>query len=183
MDARYSSQNDDFSWFENLYDQVLQRFPARGRILDAGCGTAILLRRVRTKFPELELCGIDWSSVAVERTRHYGFSAKRAVLPDIPYPDEHFDCVVCTEVLEHSDDPLGILKSFSRVLRTGGTVIVSVPFGMGPDQCNEHVQDFTEALLREYLRKAGFEVKSVGLIVRDLERNDGESFLAYAMKV
>jgi ubiquinone/menaquinone biosynthesis C-methylase UbiE len=46
----------------------------------------------------------------------------------IPVNDESFDVVLCTEVLEHVPDPISALKEMTRILRKGGTLIVTSPF-------------------------------------------------------
>ena len=183
MDATYAALDDDFSSMDNLYDQLLPLLPERGKLLDVGCGIGVLLRRVRDRYPELGLCGVDFSAVGVERTRGYGFEAARTVLPEIPHPDRSVDCVTATEVLEHLDDPLAAVRSFHRVLTSGGRVVVSVPVGMGPDFCDEHVQDFAEPILRKLLTDGGFTVESIETVIREPERCDAASLLAVAIKV
>jgi SAM-dependent methyltransferase len=53
------------------------------------------------------------------------------VISDIcsmPVDDDSFDAVLCTEVLEHLTDPLKALQELTRVLRTGGKLILTAPF-------------------------------------------------------
>ncbi len=182
MDARYSEQGDDFSSMENLYAHILPMLPRCGRLLDAGCGIGVLLRYIRARLPGLDLHGVDFSAVAVERTNGYGFCARRATLPDLPYPDASFDCVVCTEVLEHLDDPVATMRAFHRVLCPGGRLIVSVPKSMGPDHCREHVQDFSQRSLRRCVIQGGFVVTSISLVDREPLHKPGASYLALAMR-
>jgi ubiquinone/menaquinone biosynthesis C-methylase UbiE len=182
MDATYASLDDAFSSMDNLYDHLLPLLPEEGKLLDVGCGIGVLLRRIRDRYPELELSGVDFSAVGVERTQGYGFRADQAVLPAIPYPDRSVDCITATEVLEHLDNPLAAVRAFHRVLTAGGRVVVSVPIGMGPDFCDEHVQDFSEPTLRELLTEGGFVVQSIDSIVREPERCDAASLLATAIK-
>lgn len=46
----------------------------------------------------------------------------------IPVPDENFDIVMCTEVLEHLPNPVEALKELSRVTKVGGKLILTAPF-------------------------------------------------------
>ncbi len=183
MDERYSSQGDDFVSMDNLYEYVLGFVPSEGRLLDAGCGIAVLLRMIRDRKPGLELFGVDFSRVAVERTRGYGFSAERVILPELPYPEDYFDCVVCTEVLEHLDKPAETVVSFRRVLKKGGLVIASVPDGMGPDDCDEHVQDFSKDEFGKLFSDNGFRVRSLEVVEKEPARKPGSAFVIVCEKV
>ncbi|MDO9406423.1 MAG: methyltransferase domain-containing protein [Polaromonas sp.] len=49
-------------------------------------------------------------------------------ITSIPVPDESFDVVLCTEVFEHLPDPARAIKEFSRVLKSGGELIITAPF-------------------------------------------------------
>jgi SAM-dependent methyltransferase len=42
--------------------------------------------------------------------------------------DEKFDLVICTEVLEHVNNPFSVVNELKRILKTGGIVAVSTPF-------------------------------------------------------
>jgi SAM-dependent methyltransferase len=46
---------------------------------------------------------------------------------DLPFQPAIFDTVVCTEVLEHVPDPLRALKEMNRVLKPGGSLVLTVP--------------------------------------------------------
>ncbi len=183
MDERYLSQGDDFVSMENLYEYIIQYLPDEGKLLDAGCGIAVLLRMIRKNKPNLKLFGIDFSQVAVKRTQEYGFEARLSILPDIPYPDDCFDIIVSTEVLEHLENPEKTVRSFNRVLRKGGLVIVSVPKDMGPDHCIEHVQDFDEKALAELFKENGFQVEHLAVVDREPQRKPGASYVLVGRKV
>lgn len=51
-----------------------------------------------------------------------------AELPDLPVGDKEYDVVLCTEVLEYLDDPAAALNEMTRILKSDGTMIVTVPF-------------------------------------------------------
>lgn len=47
---------------------------------------------------------------------------------NIPYENESFDIILCTEVIEHIPDPVAALKEFNRLLKHDGQLILTAPF-------------------------------------------------------
>lgn len=94
-----------------------------GRVLDVGCGE----QPYRTLLPA------DCDYVGVDVEQHPGVAA--VIRPGEPWPleDSSFDAVLCTQVLEHDSDPSHTLAEIERVLRPGGTAVITVPFAY-----NEH---------------------------------------------
>ena len=84
---------------------------------------------------------------------------------DLPFNDESLDSVICTQVLEHLEEPQKALSESCRVLHPGGVAIYSVPFLW---QVHEHPRDFyryTPFCLEYIFKKAGFkniEIKVIG---------------------
>lgn len=48
----------------------------------------------------------------------------------IPYPDDHFDLIICNHILEHIDDDRQAMRELQRVLRHGGEAILQVPISL-----------------------------------------------------
>lgn len=100
--------------------------PVGMRILDVGCGPA-----VQTGFlsMENEVHGIDISKHALEHAAQRGLITHHVSVEEegIPFPDEYFDIVVCTDLLEHLFDPMFTLQEIRRVLRRTGYAILAVP--------------------------------------------------------
>ncbi len=63
---------------------------------------------------------------------HEGFYYDKDIelfdIKDIPYPDGHFELIICNHVLEHIDDDLAAMKELFRVLNSGGKAILQVPW-------------------------------------------------------
>jgi 2-polyprenyl-3-methyl-5-hydroxy-6-metoxy-1,4-benzoquinol methylase len=100
-----------------------------GRLLDVGCGTGDNLRYVMD--PRLELHGIEYAESTSRMARRLlGDKAtiQRASATAIPYPDQHFDLIMCIEVLEHIEDDSAAMKEIARVLRPGGKMVLSLPY-------------------------------------------------------
>jgi SAM-dependent methyltransferase len=81
------------------------------------------------------------------------------MLHDAPL-DQTFDLVCAFEVLEHIEDDVAALKEWATHVRSGGSVVLSVPAWpdrFGPmDAMVGHFRRYTEASLREVMEQAGF---------------------------
>jgi len=93
-------------------------------ILDVGVGLGRLLTRV----PLLRRYGMDISFGYLELAQSNGIDVCYARIEDIPYRDETFDVVVCTDVLEHVLDVNVACARILSVLKRSGTLIVRVPY-------------------------------------------------------
>jgi SAM-dependent methyltransferase len=95
-----------------------------GRLLDIGCGNSPfrhLLDPARTQYQ-----GID-----VEVASSFGYKNPDTIYYDgkvIPFPDDSFDAVLCTEVLEHVPDHGPFVREMHRVLKPGGLALVTLPW-------------------------------------------------------
>ena len=97
-------------------------------ILDVGCGTGGL-SRVLHESGYLQLAGCDWLAED-EVDGPPGFAYRQVDLNRdglSGYSDAGFDVIVCSDVVEHLENPAAILREFARVLRPGGTALVSLP--------------------------------------------------------
>jgi len=100
-------------------EAVLAGAPARGRMLDVGCGTGNVLRLARRHFG---LCvGMDLSSrLLTELRRREGFGLAVAEAAFLPFRPESFDLVSMYALVHHMIDPGPAFRSAWRVLRPGG---------------------------------------------------------------
>ena len=96
-------------------------------ILDAGCGEGFTLERFRLAGVGAHLEGIDLNPGAIDlgRTPHPHLALTQGSVYQLPYADNTFDLVVCTEVLEHLERPADALTELSRVAKR--YVIITVP--------------------------------------------------------
>lgn len=96
-------------------------------VLDVGCGEGFTLERFHKKKIGKKLVGIDFLKTAIDigkKERPY-LDLNVGNIYDIPFKDNSFDLVICSEVLEHVDDPKKGLKELARV--TKKNAILSVP--------------------------------------------------------
>jgi len=88
----------------------------------------------------------------------YGAIDHRCDAAAIPEPDGSFDAILCTEVLEHVPDPASVMREAARLLRPGGTLLVTAPLGSGLHQEPFHFYGgYTPHWYRRELHDAGFD--------------------------
>ena len=119
-------------------------------VLDLGCGEGRHTLGTKLLHPEAKAIGLDLSfkDLKEAKNRHINFYVdhreksnlnkesphlkldalySQGNAYNLPFADETFDHVICSEVLEHIDDYQGVLNEISRIIKPGGTLIISVP--------------------------------------------------------
>jgi len=86
------------------------------KVLDLGCGTGF----VSQLYPSFDITGIDISDGMLALNPHKWVKGSAE---NIPFPDNHFDFVVCRSLLHHLEDPIIGLKEAFRVLKPGGKFV------------------------------------------------------------
>ena len=102
-----------YSFIASFFKEV------KGRFLDIGCHNGALSKYLHS---ELEYFGIDGIDNEFKNYVKADLNAKR-----LPFTDNMFDAINCSAVLEHLFYPHDILKEMKRLLKDGGTVLVSLP--------------------------------------------------------
>lgn len=151
------------------------------RVLDMGCGAGRhafeLYRRgahvVAFDQDAAELAGVEemFGAMRLEGQVPAEAAAEtvRGDALDLPFPDDHFDAVVASEVLEHIPDDMRAMRELLRVLKPGGRLAVTVPSWLPERLCwalsedyhtapGGHVRIYTRAELEAKLKATGFKV-------------------------
>lgn len=77
---------------------------------------------------------------------------------NIPVENASFDAILCTEVFEHIPEPIKAVKEFSRIIKSGGKLILSAPLQSGIHQEPFHFYGgFTKFWYQKFLSENGFE--------------------------
>jgi trans-aconitate methyltransferase len=138
----------------------------RRRFVDIGSGTGELAEVLLAAYPEAELIGLELSHAGVEHARRRVPQAvflQRDLTVGDPPPPEYRSWAthaVCSEVLEHVDDPRRLLDLARAYLAPGCSLVVTVPGGpmTAYDRHIGHRRHFRTDELAELLRASGFEL-------------------------
>ena len=136
-------------------------------ILDIGCGSGDLLAEMSRYFPGAAFAGTDLSDSGLAETarklpaallQRFDFSHPGDTPDDLTGWASH---AVCSEVLEHVDDPANIIANIVPCLKPGGRLVVTVPGGpmSAFDRHLGHRRHYTKGDLRALLEQAGLRVE------------------------
>lgn len=160
--------------FSHIFDLIGAYLPARGNLLDVGCGVGLLLDVARQR--GYRVCGVEISPYAADIARQrYRLEVNIGTLQDAKYQDRSFDVVIMNHVLEHLPEPLAVLSEIRRILKPGGVLAAGVPNfssifrralrsrwpSLLPEQ---HLWHFSPATLEKLLAKSGFAVEAVKMV-------------------
>lgn len=150
-------------WFRCLIDLQLGTIvrylrPAlkqvTGKVLDVGAG--------QSPWRAWLLSSTSYQGIDVGYANEFGMSGNRSdiIYYDgklIPFGDAVFDCVLCIEVLEHSEDPQLLIAEIARVVRSQGTVLLTVPWAARQHHLPHDYHRFTRERLQALFVQNGFE--------------------------
>jgi len=154
------------------------------QVLDAGCGWGQMSHYLASRYPHLQVKGIDLEESELARAAalacrqkldNLTFDAQDLMTLDLV---EQVDLILCGSVLEHVPDDRDVLHRFRRALRPGGSLLLYVPTAarrvlpwfaareralqreQGKD-LHGHVREYTAQGFSRRVEEAGFGVESV----------------------
>lgn len=161
-------------------------------VLDLGCGSGSLGQHLR-EHAGCTIDGLTWSEEEAAHARpHY----RRVIVADLEHCDllstfagEHYDYIVCADVLEHLRRPETVLESCRQLLLPTGRLLVSVPNAgyaglvaellQGEFRYREeglldrtHLRFFTRRSLERFLSEQGWALTATDTIQRDLTESE-----------
>ena len=167
---------------------VLAGRDGRQHIVDVGCGEGTATYLVKRLDPGNTVIGIDWSAMALRQARARGVLAVQGGIDSLPLPDASVDVVIMSELIEHLVDTDAAAEEARRVLRPGGTLLLSTPnlaawynrgliglgiqpvfsevslkgiYGRPGQEVVGHLRLFTRRALEEFLVARGFTCERV----------------------
>lgn len=175
----FNQRNRD-EWVKKIASQV----PENSKILDVGAGTC----RYRELFRHCEYFTQDFCKAegGTNGNFKYGKIDYVSDMIKIPIPDNSFDIVLCTEVLEHVPEPILAIKEFSRILKRSGRLYLTAPLGCGLHMMPYHYYGgFTRSFYKKYFEEFGIKLISIepngGLLKHFLQESSrvGQQALDY----
>ena len=125
-DQEYISEEKGRRQQAKILLDLLDKHKNPGKILDIGCGPAILLSEAQKCGWQTQ--GIDLSPWAREFSKEkFGIDVFEGSLSQASFPDKSFDVVVMNDVIEHVEDPKSTLKEIRRILKHDGILYLSTP--------------------------------------------------------
>lgn len=146
----YWNASSQYMELLRLYRNVFKTHMHRDdRVLDLGAGKLV------------------FRALLKQHSSHYESLDFTKTHPELDYigttsnthrPDASYDVVFCNQVLEHVPDPASSFQEIHRILRPGGTVILSVPFLMYLHNEPYDFFRYTRYALEKFAKDAGFEI-------------------------
>jgi len=134
---------------------VAASVPAGARVLDAGAGEG----RYRPEFAHTRYVGVDLAVGDVAWSYHDLDAIGDLVR--LPFGANTFDAALCTQVLEHVNEPYLVLQEIQRVLKPGGRLFLTAPQSWHQHQKPHDYYRYTSFGLRYLFEKAQLRAQSI----------------------
>ncbi len=163
-------------WHTSKVKHVLDYIPdSPKKILDVGCASGWFITQISKEFPRAKYFGVDIYEQGIIHAKklYKKIEFKVADAHKIPFKDMTFDLVLCTEVLEHVDNPEKVLLEIKRVLRPNGKAIIELDSGSiifsvvwhiwgkfgGKVWTDAHIHSFSVQKLEQIILECKFQIK------------------------
>lgn len=140
---------------KNVAFSFAQKLPKGAKVLDAGAGEA----PYKSFFKHCDYFACDFG--LGDQEWDYSMIDFFGNLKCLPFENGEFDAIICTQVLEHVNNPFQVTGEFSRILKNGGKLLLSAPQGWGEHQTPHDYFRYTSYGLIHILKEAGFSVNVV----------------------
>ena len=144
----------------NIFKSIESVVPnLKGRLLDVGCGKMPYREYILRHSGVTEYIGLD-----IENALAYDNNVKPDVTwdgKDMPFPENNFDCIIGTELLEHCFNPDITIKEIYRVLKPQGIFFFTVPFIWNLHEVPYDAFRYTPFTLKKIFERTGFENISI----------------------
>ena len=170
-------------WQRSRYRHIRELIDDQGAVLDVGCGSSHIIGTLPTGSVALDVLMNKLRFARrfqVPRVRGSGFA--------LPFAEEAFPCVLCSQVIEHVPMAPSMIDELCRVLKPGGRLVLGTPdydrwewvwiekaYGIAAPggYADEHISHYTRAGLLEDFARRGYTHEATRYILR------GELILAF----
>ena len=128
---------------------------SHGNVLDIGCGEKPFYKYVKHKVDSY--IGLDHPDTPHPKENIDVFSTAYS----IPFPDNHFDIALLTQVIEHLEEPQKALNEINRVLKKDGQLIIAWPFLYPVHEAPRDFYRYTNYGMKALAEMSGFEVQKM----------------------
>lgn len=156
-------------WFiyrAKIINLLMSRYIPLGKksyFLEVGCGTGYCLEQISRNFPDVQLSASEYYSSAFKyaRNRVPGCSFMEVDICSMDFSDK-YDCIGAFDVIEHIDDHYLALANIYKALKSGGSVILTVPqhqwLWSAADSFSCHFRRYESSNMHNLLDKTGFSI-------------------------
>jgi dolichol-phosphate mannosyltransferase len=160
-------------WQRRRHSIVLQWARGYERVLDAGCGSSVIIQSLNNAI------GMDFLFPKLRFLRRYAIPLAQGSAFALPFKDDSFDCLISSEVIEHVAFDDALFTEMRRVLQADGTLIIGTPdyatlgwriiepvYGLliPGGYHDEHITRYTQSTLTDILQRHGFEVEETAYV-------------------
>tara|TARA_B100000809_G_scaffold258748_1_gene302482 strand:+ start:301 stop:1020 length:720 start_codon:yes stop_codon:yes gene_type:complete len=162
LSVTYSEDKAPYGKYPFLFGQYLLKnvFKKPGRLLDLGCGRGEYIK----VFSDLgfDPLGLDISPKILEYLEGYNVALANLEEGTSPCEENSCDFAFSKSVIEHMNNPMGLLKVSFNVLKPGGTAVIMTPSWAHNHKeafyiDHTHVTPFTKPSLSDALEMAGYK--------------------------
>jgi len=118
--------------YQLMVKQIIDCIPNDRKLylLDAGCGTGLLVEKLKEERPDITAEGIDFSAsmLSIAKSKNTGAIFKEADLNEpLPYEDNTFDIITSIHVIYNVLNPKKTIEELKRILKKNGILIIASP--------------------------------------------------------
>ncbi len=160
-------------WQRRRHSIVLQWARGHERILDAGCGSSVIIQSLNNAV------GMDLLLSKLRFLRRFSIPVAQGSALALPFKDDSFDCLISSEVIEQMAFDDALFTEMRRVLKDDATLILGTPdyatlgwriiepiygFLIPGGYHDEHITHYTRSTLTDILVRHGFEVEETAYV-------------------
>jgi ubiquinone/menaquinone biosynthesis C-methylase UbiE len=144
-------------------------------ILEIGCAAGHLTYSLKEIFPEVRVTGIDLYKPAIQYAQKK-FPQIKFIVADahkLPFKNRAFDLIICSETIEHVNNPQKVFEEIKRLLKDNGIAIIEmdsgnwlfkfiwhfwINFGKGRVWKHAHLHNLNASILERIIQKTKFKI-------------------------